>query len=46
MYEKMYHILFQAVTDAMEMMEAQKYQEALTRLEAASRAAEEVYISE
>ena len=46
MYEKMYHKLFHAVTDAMELMENQKYQEALTRLELASRDAEEVYMSE
>lgn len=46
MYEKMYHILFNAVTDAMDLMEEQKYQEALTLLEQASREAEEVYISE
>ncbi len=44
-YEKMYHILFNAVTDAMEMLEAHDYQGALTRLELASRAAEDVYIS-
>ena len=30
MYEKMYHILFQAVTEAMELLEAREYQEALT----------------
>ena len=46
MYEKMYHKLFHAVTDAMELMENQKYQEALTRLELASRDAEEAYISD
>ena len=46
MYEKMYHILFNAITDAMDLMEGQKYQEALTLLEQASREAEEVYISE
>ena len=45
MYEKMYHILFNAVTDAMEMLEAHDYQGALTRLELASRAAEYVYLS-
>lgn len=46
MYEKMYHILINAITDAMGLMEEQKYQEALTLLEQASRDAEEVYISE
>lgn len=46
MYEKMYHILFNAITDAMDLMEEQKYQEAMTLLEQASRDAEEVYIAE
>ena len=46
MYEKMYHLLFHAVTDAMDLLEEQKYQEALSRLERASRDAEEVYMSE
>lgn len=46
MYEKMYHTLFNAVTDAMDLMEQQKYQEALTLLEQASREAEEIYISQ
>lgn len=45
MYEKMYHILFHAVTDAMELIEKQSCQEALTKLEQACREAEEVYIS-
>lgn len=46
MYEKMYHTLFNAIADAMDLMEEQKYQEVLTRLELASRDAEEVYISQ
>lgn len=46
MYEKMYHILFNAITDTMELMEQQKYQEALTLLEQASWEAEETYISQ
>lgn len=46
MYKKMYLILFHAITDAMDMIEAHKYQEALDRLEQASRDAEEVYISQ
>ena len=46
MYEKMYHILFNAVTDAMEMIENQEYQRALILLEQASREAEEAYISQ
>ena len=43
---KMYHLLFHAVTDAMDLMEEQKYQEALSLLERASRDAAEVYMSE
>lgn len=46
MYEKMYYTLFHAITDAMGLIETQKYQEALTRLEQASRDAEEIYISQ
>lgn len=46
MYEKMYYTLFNAVTDAMDLMERQEYQEALTLLERASREAEEIYISQ
>lgn len=46
MYEKMYYILVRAVNDAMDMLEAQECQRALTCLEQASRDAEEVYISE
>lgn len=46
MYEKMYHIMVQAAADAMEMIEKQEYQQALTRLEQAGRDAEEVYISQ
>ncbi len=46
MYEKMYHILFNAITDAMEEIEAHQYQEALNKLEWACRDAEEMYISE
>lgn len=45
MYEKMYHILFSAIADAMDQIEAQKNQEALITLERACREAEEVYIS-
>lgn len=45
MYEKMYYTLFHAITDAMELMEKQQYQEAMTRLEQASRDAEDIYIS-
>lgn len=46
MYEKMYHILFNAITDAMEKIEQHEYQEVLFMLEQACRDAEEVYISQ
>lgn len=46
MYEKMYHTLFNAITDAMELIERQKYQEALNLLERATRNTEETYISQ
>lgn len=46
MYEKMYYILFHAITDASELMEKQNYQEALTTLEQACQNAEELYISQ
>lgn len=45
MYEKMYHILFSAITDAMDQIEAHDDQKALITLERACREAEEVYIS-
>ncbi len=45
MYKKMYHILFNAITDAMEQIEKNDGQEALNILERACREAEEVYIS-
>lgn len=46
MYEKMYYTLFHAITDAMEVIEQQKYQQALSRLELACRDAEEIYVSQ
>lgn len=46
MYEKMYHRLFNAITDAMELMEQQKFQEAMFLLELATRDTEETYISQ
>lgn len=46
MYEKMYHILFRAVSDAMDLIEAHKNQEALTVLEIASKEAEDLYIEQ
>lgn len=45
MYEKMYYTLFNATTDAMKLIEEQKYQQALTCLEQAGRDTEEIYIS-
>ena len=46
MYEKMYYILFRAVTDAMVLIENREEQNALLTLEEACREAEEVYISQ
>lgn len=46
MYEKMYYKLFHAITDAMGLIEQQKYQEALILLEQASLDAEEIYVSQ
>ena len=46
MYEKMYYTLFHAVTDAMELIETQRCQEALSRLELTCRNAEELYLSQ
>ncbi len=46
MYEKMYYTLFQAIADAMELIEEQNYQEALTRLELASQETEQTYIAQ
>lgn len=45
MYERMYHTLFHAITDAIEMIEGQKYPEALSKLKQACQDAEEIYIS-
>lgn len=46
MYEKMYYKLFNAITDAMELLEKQEYQEALTLLERSTQETEEMYISQ
>jgi len=46
MYKKMYLKLFNAVSDAMDLMEAHKYQEAIMLLEQASQETEEIYISQ
>ncbi len=44
MYEKMYHTLFNGITDAIEMIEWQDYQAALHCLEQACLDAEEIYM--
>ena len=43
-YQKMYTLLFNAVTDAVESLEAQNYGAARDVLVTAQRAAEELYI--
>lgn len=43
-YEKLYHLLFNAVTDALEQMEARNYGEAAETLRAAQEDAEEMYM--
>ena len=44
-YEKMYHLLFNAITDALEQIEQQNYGSAKDLLIAAQQQAEEIYIS-
>ena len=44
-YEKMYHLLFNAITDALEQMEQQNYGTAKETLIAAQQQAEEIYIT-
>lgn len=44
MYKKMYHILFNAITDAMEKLEWQDHEGALSLLEKACLDAEEIYM--
>ena len=46
MYEKMYHVLAAAVSDAIDLIEGEEYEKALLLLERASREAEEIYISQ
>ena len=46
MYQKMYTTLFNAITDALNLMEDRDYPAAKLRLMSAQREAEEVYISE
>lgn len=45
-YEKMYYTLFNAITDALRLMETKQYADAAIRLAAAQCEAEELYISE
>ena len=45
MYQKMYTTLFNAVTDALELMEGRKFEAARLKLMAAQRKTEEIYIS-
>ena len=44
-YEKMYHLLFNAITDALEQIESQNYGNAKTQLISAQQKAEEIYIT-
>lgn len=44
-YEKLYHLLFNAITDAVEQMESQNYGDTKELLVAAQQKAEEIYIT-
>ena len=44
-YEKLYHLLFNAITDALEQMEKQNYGTAKEVLIAAQQQAEDIYIT-
>ena len=44
-YKKLYHLLFNAITDALEQMESQNYGDAKATLIAAQQKAEEIYIT-
>ena len=44
-YKKLYHLLFNAITDALEQMESQTYGDAHELLVAAQQKAEEIYIT-
>ena len=44
-YEKLYHLLFNAITDALEQMEQQNYGTAKETLITAQQKAEEIYMS-
>ena len=46
MYEKMYHILFNAITDSLEESRQMNFGHAALLLEEAQRQAEEVYMRE
>ena len=43
-YEKMYHLLFNAITDALEQIEQQNFGSAKDLLIAAQQEAEEIYM--
>ena len=44
-YEKMYHLLFNAITDALTQQEAQNYGDDKDALISAQQKAEEIYIT-
>ena len=44
-YEKMYHLLFNAITDALEQIESQNCGNAKAQLISAQQKAEEIYIT-
>ena len=45
-YEKMYHLLFNAITDALTQLEAQNYGDVKDALISAQQKAEEIYITQ
>lgn len=44
MYKEMYYRLFNAITDALKLMNQERFKEAFDLLENAQRAAEEIYL--
>lgn len=44
-YEKMYHLLFNAITDALTQLEAQNYGDVKDALISVQQKAEEIYIT-
>lgn len=44
MYEEMYYRLFNTITDALKLMNQERFKEAFDLLENAQRAAEEIYL--